>query len=197
MRNLLIILLIVVAGYQILNMERTIRHGPGVLITEAPEQETISNPIEFAHKGFTIKPLAQFQTSARVLSKKEYSRGIESELSPLDLALGWGSMSDQSVLDTLKISQSGRWYRWRAEELVVPRREIETSSANMHLVPASEEIAERLLDVSAGELIALSGYLIQAEKSNGWKWKSSLTRSDTGAKSCELVWVESFRVLPN
>lgn len=178
-------------------MDRQIRHGPGVLISEAPQQTKVTEQFEFDHKGFTIKPLAQFQASARVLSKRKYSRGIESELSPVDLALGWGSMSDQRVLDTLEISQSGRWYRWRAEELVVPRREIETSSANMHLVPASKEIAEDLLGISPGALIALEGYLIQAEKSDGWKWKSSLTRNDTGAKSCELVWVNSFRVLTN
>ena len=25
---------------------------------------------------------------------------------------------------------------------------------------------------------------------DGWRWRSSLTREDTGAGACELVWVE-------
>ena len=195
MRNWLLALLILVAGFHLLTKEQPVRHGPGVLVPEAPRQQSLNDQEPFEHKEFLIKPLAQFQASARVLSKREYSRGIESDLSPIDLALGWGNMSDQAVLDTLDISQSGRWYRWRADRLVIPRREIETHSANMHMVPASKDIENRLAELRPGELIALEGFLIQAEQNNGWKWKSSLTRNDTGARACELVWVENLQVL--
>ncbi|MEJ2177867.1 MAG: hypothetical protein P8Y12_07930 [Gammaproteobacteria bacterium] len=195
MRNLLITVLVLVAGYQLLTKEQPVRYGQGVLVSEVPRQQNLEGQEPFRHKEFLIKPLAQFQASARVLSKREYSRGLESDLSPLDLALGWGKMSDQVVLDTLDISQSGRWYKWRADQLIIPRREIETHSANMHIVPANKDIEHKLTEVRPGELIALGGYLIQAEQSNGWKWRSSLTRADTGTKACELVWVESLQVL--
>jgi hypothetical protein len=68
-------------------------------------------------------------------------------------------------------------------------------SAKMHMVPANDAIADRIAEVTTGDLIALKGFLIQAEQGNGWKWRSSLTRSDTGAKSCELVWVDDFKIL--
>jgi hypothetical protein len=29
---------------------------------------------------------------------------------------------------------------------------------------------------------------------DGWRWRSSLTREDTGAGACELVWVERIAV---
>jgi len=46
------------------------------------------------------------------------------------------------------------------------------------------------LDVRPGEIVNFSGYLVQVNKPNGWKWKTSLTRTDTGFGACEVVWVE-------
>ena len=36
----------------------------------------------------------------------------ESDLAPVDLALGWGRMSDEAILKDIQISQSGRFYFW-------------------------------------------------------------------------------------
>ena len=41
-------------------------------------------------------------------------------------------------------------------------------------------------------LLTFSGYLIEARAPDGWRWRSSLTREDTGAGACELVWVEQI-----
>ena len=48
-------------------------------------------------------------------------------------------MSDQeAVLQSIDISQSGRWYLvWTTRDFPIPRRAIETQSANMHMVPAN------------------------------------------------------------
>lgn len=45
-----------------------------------------------------------------MIAKENYHLGEERELSPVELALGWGVMSDQQVLDQIQFSQSGRWY---------------------------------------------------------------------------------------
>ena len=45
-------------------------------------------------------------------------------------------MSDEAVIDQIEISQSGRWYRWHSDALLIPKLEIQTHSANMHLIPA-------------------------------------------------------------
>ena len=44
----------------------------------------------------------------------------------------------------IRVSQSDRWYYWRASELPIPQREIEAHSANMHMIPATPEIEDRL-----------------------------------------------------
>jgi len=101
-------------------------------------------------------------------------------------------MSDEKILNQIEITQSGRWYRWRTESFPIPRREIETHSANMHMIPADEEIKEALQDIREGEIVTIEGYLVQVSGKNSFRWRSSLTRKDTGAHACELVFVKSL-----
>jgi hypothetical protein len=171
-----------------------VHHGPGVVAPDIPRQSASDGAAAFSHKGYRIKPLARFALRARVLAREEYRLDREAELAPLDLALGWGPMSDESVLAQIEISQSGRWYRWFARQLPIPRRQIERHSANMHMIPADESVADRLDDVRVGEVVALRGYLVEVRADDGWRWRSSLTRDDTGSRSCELVFVEQVSV---
>ena len=133
---------------------------------------------------------AHFDITARVLSRKDYSGGADARLIPTDLALGWGRMSDSDVLAKIDISQSGRFYYWHVKEFPIPRREIETSSANMHMIPASEDVRRQLEQIRQGELVHITGFLVDASRADGWRWKTSLTRDDTGAGACELIYVE-------
>mgnify|MGYP003398699190 CR=1 FL=1 len=48
------------------------------------------------------------------------------------------------------------------------------------------------LNVREGERIALSGQLVRVEGDDGFRWVSSLSREDTGAGACELIWVEQL-----
>jgi len=113
----------------------------------------------------------------------------------VDLALGWGKMSDQTVLDQLKISQSGRWYEWRTKEAYpIPHPEIVEHSGNMHLIPATATVDATLKRVRRGEVVTLRGYLVEIVAADGWRWRSSLSREDSGARSCEVVWVEELSV---
>ncbi len=68
------------------------------IINLEPEQTLITNGHSWTKGNYQITPLAAFQIHARVLHKKEYSRGREADLSPVDFALGWGPMSDVHIL---------------------------------------------------------------------------------------------------
>lgn len=192
-RTLFAAMAVCVLGYLVFH-EGEITHGPGVMAPEPPLQEKVSENHDFTHNEFTIRSLARFQAKARVLSKENYRFGTEAELSPVDLALGWGPMSDESVLEKLSISQSNRWYRWRAKELPIPQREIEINSANMHFIPSTREIRNTLKDVRKGDIVEFKGSLVKVMAEDNWQWASSLTRTDTGNHSCELVWVEQFTI---
>jgi hypothetical protein len=136
------------------------------------------------------QPLAGFSVAARVLSRREYDHDREADFAPLDLALGWGRMREDAVLSRLDISQGSRWYRYRwRDQPPLPPDEIARSSANMHLVPASPTVAAALDAVDAGDAVRIDGWLVQIETRDGWRWRSSLTREDTGAGACELIYV--------
>lgn len=144
---------------------------------------------------YRITPLQAFSLEARVLGREDYHFDRGAALSPTDLALGWGPMADPQVVDKISIRQSNRWYHWRVDEYPIARREIEIHSANMHMIPANSEVAQTLARVKHGQLIQLSGQLVQVDGKDGYRWSSSLSREDTGSGACELIWVEQLKVL--
>jgi len=161
-----------------------------------PVQEDVRRE-PFERKGYTIAPFARFTVRARLLAAETYRSGREADLSPIDFALGWNDMSNDAVLARLKISQGNRfyYYRWENEPPIAPES-IVRSSANMHLIPASADVAQRLERVPAGATVTLRGWLVDVSARDGWHWRSSRTRTDTGFGACELVWVDDVTVDP-
>jgi hypothetical protein len=140
--------------------------------------------------------LAHFALDARVLHRKTYRYDPQAALAPIDLAVGWGSMSDQSVLDQLQVSQSRRffWYEWAGQPPLDPN-EIVTHATNLHLIPANSDIEGACKSLHGGELIRLQGLLVEATGPGIGTWRSSLMRTDSGNGACELVWVEQLHRL--
>jgi hypothetical protein len=196
MRLLLIAATVCVAGYLIWSPQRPVDPGPGVLAPEEPRQSDPDRDQPFVRGEFSLQPLARFEATARVLAREDYRLGTEADLSPTDLALGWGRMSDTSVVSALDIDQSGRWYhyRWAGRTPPIPLVEIVRSSANMHFIPADEAAADALERVREGQVVSFSGYLVEARRNDGWRWRSSLTRNDSGGGACEVVWLERLDV---
>ncbi len=186
----MILLIILTSGYFIyekMEQRRIAVIGP---VEEQPVQESTNIP-SLQRDDYDIQPVARYALRAKVLSAERYRMGRMSDLSPLDLALGWGPMSRNDVIEKLDIRQGNRWYyyRWEGTPPISPA-DIIRSSANTHLVPASDSVKSRLLKVRTGEIVKLKGYLINIKHRDGWTWNTSLTREDSGAGSCELMWVE-------
>lgn len=191
-KQLSIVVLIVFAAFHWWG-HRSIAQAPGVLAPEAPVQAPARGLKPFEHGGATLTPLAHFDLRARVLGAKRYRFDDEATQAPFDLALGWGRMSDSAVLDRIDISQSNRFYFWRTDHYPIPRQEIISSSANMHIIPADEAVMAKLRMVRRGHVVSLRGYLVMA-KGNQGVWISSMTRADSGNGACELFWVESIEL---
>jgi hypothetical protein len=171
--------------------------APGVLAPDTPEQRDIDHGTPFPDGDFTITPLADFALTARVLSRADYRFDHAAALSPTDLAFGWGQMSDSGVLARLDISQSNRWYyyHWSTDSPPIPKDEIVRSSANMHMIPADDEVRRALRSVREGDIVHLEGQLIEARGKDGSVWRSSMTRDDTGDGACEVVYVRKLVVM--
>ncbi len=66
----------------------------------------------------------------------------------------------------------------------------------MHLIPANESVKSTIKKIRQGDLVEISGSLVNVISNNGdWRWSSSLTRNDTGNGACELIWVKSLRIV--
>ncbi|MEO0447539.1 MAG: hypothetical protein AAF191_15810 [Verrucomicrobiota bacterium] len=167
---------------------------PGVMVPDEPFQEEIASPVSFPFRGAQITPLAEFDLSAKVLSRRDYRFDHGAPLAPVDLALGWGLMSDQKVVDTLDISQDGRWFFWTGSAKSPPEEEVSRHSANMHLIPANQWVRSQLKKVRRGQVVHLTGKLVSVRGKDGMTWDSSLTRTDTGDGACEVIYVERFAI---
>ncbi len=188
------------AGYQWLQA-RPIERRPGVLAPGNPSQAALDadgpagaiEPLDAGH-DYRLTPRARFSATVRVLARERYYIDALAPVAPVDLAVGWGPMSDSAILAAFDISQSNRFYYWHADEMPLPRGEIESHSANWHIVPASAEVARTLRRVRVGEVVRITGELVDVEGPDGGSARTSLRRDDTGAGACEIILVQSLAI---
>ena len=196
MTGRIFILSLIVLGYLVIRDwdSGPIEHPPGVLVAERPVQADLQ-PTTFMLGDYQLTRKASFEIRARVLSKEPYYLGRTADLAPIDLALGWGVMSDSAVLSQIEISQSARWYRTRYDlPPPIADKQIIFNSSNMHMIPATKAIERSLKKLREGDIVLIKGYLVDVDHDSGWYWHSSMSRLDTGDGACELVYVESLSV---
>ena len=173
-----------------------IRHEPGVRLDREPQQQAIEPQTVANFKKYTITAVAAYAIEARVLHTKRY--WVDgNDLVPYDVAVGWGAMSDQAVLDRLSISQCNRFffYEWQNPP-PIEVGEIERHAANMHVIAANKTVAKAVKRLRHGEFVAMRGYLVNVGGPNGFHWNTSLRRDDTGNGACEVFYVESVEAKP-
>jgi len=170
---------------------------PGVPHGQAPLQTPVPATLtSFPLADAMLVPLAGISLEARVLSRRNYHFGRESRLAPTDLALGWQDMARDEVLRRLSITQSGRWYQYRwSDDPPLPPAVIARQSANMHLIPASSQVARSLSEVRTHQRVRIDGWLVEAKMGKA-TWRSSTTREDTGDGACELIYVCALTIIP-
>ena len=188
--------MIIIAGLFFLFRTKEIVHPAGILAPNEPTQEKLKKPTEWQFEDYNYKAIVNFKLSSRVLSIRSYGSDDMSEFCPLDLAVGWGKMSDQSVIDELDIYQQHRWYVWRTKKFPIPQKEIELSSSNIHIIPANDNVEGVLDEIIRGNIVSLTGKLVNVNKIGEiFTWKSSRKRDDTGGGACEILWLENISII--
>ncbi|MDR1010002.1 MAG: hypothetical protein LBM04_02550 [Opitutaceae bacterium] len=170
---------------------------PGIPAPDDPGQTAGDLPPPFVHNGYTITPLAHYAITAVVLARDRYRFDTMSGICPVDLGLGWGPMSDAERINLMDFYQSYRWMDWRVSaknksKLGLSPSEVNRHAANTHCIPADAAIKKTLLSVKRHDLVTLKGYLIRANNSKN-SFLSSLSRTDTGAGACEIVFVTEIQ----
>jgi len=166
----------------------------GVALDKAPLQTALQDRAVVHVDDYALSLVADFQLEARVLGRRDYRRDAGARLSPIDLALGWGPMARDEIVEQVSIRQRGRFYFWRVDSYPIEHAAIVQNSANMHMIPGSPEVFAELKRAEPDRHIRLRGYLVNVERSDGWYWRSSTSRSDTGHGACELILVTAVQV---
>ena len=190
--KLALIIALVACGWA-WNPWRSIHHQPGVLVPRPPAQTELAKGSLPDVEGWKLRPMAAYQLRGRVLGTKKYRSGFGSDLVPVDVAVGWGRMSDQAVLDQFTFSMSNRFffYKW-SDQPAIPPDEIMCSAANNHIIAASPAVRKAVSALLPGHIVTMRGYLVNASHPDGSTWNSSLRRDDTGNGACEVFYVEEL-----
>ncbi len=164
--------------------------------------QTVSKEYPFKVKisGYTflIDPLADYDISALVVSKKKYFRGIDADIVPLDLGVCWGDVAKPENLKAMRFRQYLRFLVYQIKgNLPFGYDYIGSHAGNIHIVPANKRIRKVALALKKNDKVRLIGHLISIH-SMDYKYvytrSSSLTREDTGDGACEVMWVKKIHV---
>lgn len=153
--------------------------------------------ITLEKEGYTWKmsPRARYLITARVLHSQSYD-DWQALFAPVDVALGWGKVIDPSVDEEIEWRQEGRWYYYRRlDDDALPKNYIREHSANVHVVPATENIAAALLQLKTDDVVVMEGLLVDVEASTAGQiqqFRTSLTRLDEGDSSCEFFTLNGW-----
>jgi hypothetical protein len=177
--------------------DRPFRQPDGVLAADDPQQTNLPTGDKVKVGRWTLTARADYRVTARILARERYHFDALADLVPEDLALGWGPMSDSRILRMIDISQSNRFYYWRAQQgSLLPKESIITHSANTHVIPQNKMIARQLSRLRPGQVVTLSGELVDGVRDDGRWIRTSLVRDDTGAGACEVLLVNDIALLP-
>jgi hypothetical protein len=193
LRTALIIALAAAALWQGCNswQTRPVHPPDGPIAPDDPRQTDVTVATVRTLGRWRLTPRARYDITARILSREDYHFDLLSDLIPEDLALGWGPMSDNRVLRVFEITQDARFYSWVSKQAPpIPRQAVIEHSANTHLIPADAAVRHQLKRLRVGQVVHLTGFLVNAVRDDGAYINTSLTRSDSGPGSCEVVLVE-------
>jgi hypothetical protein len=88
----------------------------------------------------------------------------------------------------------GRFLFWKPKDWTsFPLSVSQTIShaAQIHAIPADADVERTLRKLRPGQIVHLSGYLVDVRGPDGFTWNTSLRRDDTGDGACEIMWIES------
>jgi hypothetical protein len=167
-------------------------HPPdGILAAGDPQQTDLTSGDKLQVGRWTLTVRAHYQVTARILSRERYHFDALADLIPEDLALGWGPMSDNRVLRSIDITQGNRFYYWHTSSgSPADIDSITTHSANTHVIPRNSLVRAQLSRLRPGQVVTLTGELVDGVRNDGVWIKTSLVRTDTGAGACEVLLVD-------
>ena len=173
-----------------------------VVVAEDPVQAPAADlqPLRLTLDGteYVLTPRARYVLRGVVVGCERYRVGWQAALAPYDVAMVWGPLARDGLFRRVSWWQENRWYFWRYRgDFGHDNEFVYRHSANTHLIPASERVAQAIRALEFGASAELAGILVdvggQRDGSRYW-WNTSLSRGDTGDGSCEVLYLARVKV---
>jgi hypothetical protein len=176
------------------NAVRPVPQPPGILAPDAPQIEPVAGkPEVFERNGHVLTALARFSGQARVLSVDRYGDRA-SKVAPLDVALGWGPMSDSATLKVVDVAQTERGVVFQSFDPKLPDEQVRDYVLNLHVVAADPELEKRLSELRRGNVVRMEGWLVEAVAGEGWRWRGK-AREAAPKMPGTLLWLQKLEVI--
>jgi hypothetical protein len=188
---------VVVLGYWVLTRPHASGTAEPVDGSADPLQTDTDRPSFEVGTGkdeVTLDPRASFDISAVVAHDEHYRFDDGAFLVPVDLVMTWGKLPEEPYKSRVSYGQMTRYYFWRTSSPELDLHYIRSHSANMHMIPADDNVRRALLSVGRGDKVRIQGLLVNARRGDGFHWTTSMTREDDGPGACELVYVEQIQI---
>ncbi|RLG00670.1 hypothetical protein DRN58_03185 [Thermococci archaeon] len=150
---------------------------------------------------YNIEDLMDYTVEGEVMGVRFYKED-KAPFGLVDVALAWGDILKPEIKENLEVTMEYRYcsYYYTCENSEISFYYLRTHMSNNHLIPASEDIFNKIIKIKKGDYIKISGTLvyIKGEKRENNKiermeWgPSSTTLEDEGDKACEIILVKSL-----
>jgi hypothetical protein len=148
--------------------------------------------------SFKVSLVARYRLAGLIVSSKTFSRGWESQLVPIDLAVCWGEIVKHENLKYISFTQKGRWYYFNIDDgSSYDQDYVYTHSSNNHIIPANKNVLLAVKSIAKKTPVELNGYLVNIDgtfKGESCWWFTSRVRTDRAQGSCELFYVTKVRI---
>lgn len=176
---------------------------PPILPTLRPQISAQSTPVQAEITPFTVDLGFGFQGIAthrytiagQVLLRRPYTWDATAEISPLDLAIGWGVMATPETRDNFALTGGKRIVHIRGTDPTKDPWPIMSLWSNTHIIPASDAVRDAAQALQPGQRVRLHGYLMKVSGARGLIWEGSTSRDDRGFSACEIMLVERIEII--
>jgi len=171
-----------------------IKHGPGVITPDKPTISYSSWDKPFNLKGNTLDPIKTYSAQVRILKHKRYFFDDRTELSPVDILVGWDEMSDERNIEFVQFSLSERSFELNYTKPPIPESTMFKQMELLHLIPSTKEIDDRIKKLRSGNVIEIEGKLVDVESTENFNWTNDLLLSNSKNSNHLILWVENLEI---
>lgn len=166
--------------------------------------DDVIKKLEFEGNEFKILPVAGYEISGILGSKKSYSAMKIStgdrwyaKIAPIDLCIVWGKLAEPEYYKYMAFSQYNRFCYPKIKEgspLNGDYSYLNPHLSNNHIIPANENVKKAVEAIKTGDKIVLKGLLVNVDLNGNFILKTSVSRTDESDGACEIIYVKSVRI---